>query len=177
MQKLLIRIFVGIFTISFGVTAAFLWNLFFVAYPQVEVEENKAIICQIIPKQITDCQVEDIPPSYNGKLISIKATVHLYQNQIVMLPVKPCIELVSNDFQMIVPRLELKGFSGHNSNLKELLEKPRLNSSEANETDIQVIGVVKRYYDRNHKPQYLIIPNTIELLTPIRKFESGGAAE
>jgi hypothetical protein len=83
---------------------------------------------------------------------------------------------LSDDFQLIFPVLDLKSFTGNNNNLKSLLESLALASSEAKEVDVRVIGLVKRSYDKDKKLQYFILPTTIELLTPIRKFEVKAAA-
>jgi hypothetical protein len=175
MLKFVIKILIGFLTISIGVSAAFLWNLF-TTLPQVEVKENQIISEKFKPIEITACQVLDIPTSYDGKLVSIEATAYVNSNRVILFPNKNCYEPLSDDFQLIFPVLDLKGFTGNNNNLKSSLESLALASSEAKEVDLRVIGLVKRFYDKDKKLQYSILPTTIELLTPIRKFEVKGAA-
>jgi uncharacterized membrane protein YgaE (UPF0421/DUF939 family) len=89
MLRLEIKILIGFLTISIGVSAAFLWNLF-TALPQVEVKENEIISEKFKPIEITACQVLDIPSSYDGKLVNIEATAYVNSNRVILFPNKNC---------------------------------------------------------------------------------------
>lgn len=148
--------------------------------PEIKLFDEKITNSKAIPIKTTLCQILDYPQLYEGELVIFEANAFVIDNEIKLDSYVRCQMNEDNfhfhlDNGILYPKLEMQEFKKKNSNLKTLLQMFQPVKLRA-EVDVRVIGVPRRFVNKNSKFEYFIIPKEVEIISPFREFlgRSGG---
>ncbi len=170
-MKYLIRIITILITFAVGLQSSFFYNTWLTDLPQVQVEvsENLTYACKFAPSVVSLCELDSFPDKYDGKWVITEATVFANgYGENVLYPInwyESCETLKDIHFTF----LELKDFKKFQIALKN--SKPY-----HKEVNVRINGMVKIINEKHIGKSYLIIPDTIEIISPFRKFTAKAAA-
>ncbi|HEY8559165.1 MAG TPA: hypothetical protein VIL74_02095 [Pyrinomonadaceae bacterium] len=171
MRRNFTRFSILILTAFIGVSVYSLWSAFFFSAPQVNNEG--VVIVETFPKAVGDCQGVNFQPNSDGNQIFIEADAYLIDDDIILWLNRICSQAALNEVLFIT--LQTKDFKGKNSDLRDFLKADKA-KRPINEVEIRVYGTIKKSYEKQNRPEYLILPSSIEILSPYRKFTPKGAA-
>lgn len=166
MRKFSIKILAASLTFFVGAAFSICWNVLFLPFPEIDALDEETIACNFTPTFVSICQLNDSPDSFDGKQVMTEATLYASgSDENVLYPIN-CFQTGSEIHWTF---LELKEF-------KKLHAALRIKEPYYKEVDVRVIGTVKKIYDKNGESNYLIVPDSIEIISPFRKFTAKGAA-
>jgi len=162
-MKYLIKIFAALLAFTIGISFT---NFCFPTIPQVEIpDESKIFVCDMSPKAVSICKLDDEPDIYDGKWVMTEATVFAVSNKNILHPID-CYQTNKEIHWTFVNLNNFKSFS----------QKLRHNKPYKKEVDVRVTGIVKKIYNKNGEKEYLILPDSIEIISAFRKIVPRGAA-
>ena len=162
-MKYLIKIFAALLAFSIGISFT---NFCFPTIPNVEIpDESKIFVCDMSPEAVSICKLDDEPDIYDGKWVMTEATIFATGNRNILHPID-CYQ-TSNKIHWTF--VNLKNFKSFSQNI-------RISKPYKKEVDVRVTGTVKKIYNKYGKKEYLIIADTIEIISPFREFTPKAAA-
>ena len=172
MKSIFIKIFIALSAFLIGVFAFCYWSNSLQSEIRVEIATSSEL--KQLPIQVSACQLDDYPESFDGELVNLEATAYVIYDGTIILAPKDCYFQTGN---MVFSRLELNFYTGSHDNLKNMLEGKNRNSKEDfKEIDVKVIGVARITYNATGYKMYSIYPSDITLTSTLRKFKPRGAA-
>lgn len=178
-MRLFGNITITIFTFALGITLVAFWNFIFPAIPQIEVlDEEQIISCQIVPIETNACELRDFPDSFDGKWITLEATIYTVEDRVIVYPIDHCLNYhciahASHDnWPPARPRMDFNGFR---EKYPKLFKKLSNKNPHNLEVDVRIEGEARKITDKYQRKMYLIIPENMQAISKFRKFFPKGS--
>ncbi len=174
MIKFLLKLFVAICTFFIGICSSHISQFYLNSLPELRLFDEKAIYSQTTPIKTNLCRILDYPEIYDGKLVVFEANAFVLNDEVFLDYYVRCLlkeETISDHLKnnIFYQKLELQEYNGNNRNLNIFLEMFETKGLRT-EVDVKIIGVPRRFINKNGNFEFYIVPINIELVSAFYEF-------